>query len=214
MSGKLAIYIVRHGMDNENYRGGWSDLGLIEEGMEQAKLLANYLSDKKEKYSINKIISSDLRRAVETAKEIESKLNIPVKYCSDWREINNGVLAGMDNKDALIKYPGLFFNTLEMSERYPNGESPSEFYNRIQSTFLELCNNISTGMEEDDVIILTHGGVINVLYYILNNIKWTNKSPKLSKTSTTGMHKIEHIEGKWEIVMSNSVEHLYYHREI
>ncbi|MGN9162384.1 histidine phosphatase family protein [Clostridium sulfidigenes] len=105
---------------------------------------------------MNKIISSDLRRAVETAKEIESKLNIPVKYCSDWREINNGVLAGM---------------------------------------------------EEDNIMILTHGGVINVLYYILNNIKWTNKSPKLS-------HKIEHIEGKWEIVMSNSVEHLYYNREI
>lgn len=86
-----------------------------------------------------------------------------MKYCSDWREIKNGVLAGM---------------------------------------------------EEDNIMILTHGGVRNVLYYILNNIKWTNKSPKLSKTSTTGMHKIEHIEGKWEIVMSNSVEHLYYHREI
>ncbi|WP_346916614.1 histidine phosphatase family protein [Clostridium sp.] len=35
--------MVRHGMDNDNYRGGWSDLGLIEEGIEQAKLLAKYL---------------------------------------------------------------------------------------------------------------------------------------------------------------------------
>lgn len=28
----MIIYLVRHGKDDDNYRSGWSDLGLVEEG--------------------------------------------------------------------------------------------------------------------------------------------------------------------------------------
>ncbi|MEW8995701.1 histidine phosphatase family protein [Clostridium sp.] len=67
----MRIYLVRHGQDDDNYRGGWSNLGLIEEGIEQAKLLANYLCKNKKSYSISKIISSDLERTVETTRELK-----------------------------------------------------------------------------------------------------------------------------------------------
>jgi len=115
----LRIYLVRHGQDDDNYRGGWSHLGLIEEGIEQSKLLANYLCKNKENYSISKIISSDLERTVETTRELKDILNVQVEYSRDWREINNGELAGMNNKEALERYPGLFYNTLDVNERYP-----------------------------------------------------------------------------------------------
>lgn len=29
----MRIYLVRHGMDNEGYRGGWSQRGLVAEGI-------------------------------------------------------------------------------------------------------------------------------------------------------------------------------------
>ena len=64
--------------------------------------------------------------------------------------------------------------------------------------------------EKDNIMIVTHGGVIEVLYYILNGCEWTNKSPNLCKTSATGIHIIEHIDGNWKIVMSNNIEHLQY----
>ncbi|WP_346887435.1 histidine phosphatase family protein [Clostridium sp. UBA1056] len=206
----MRIYLVRHGQDDDNYRGGWSNRGLIEEGTKQAKLLASFLCKNRENYSISKIISSDLERTVETTRELKDILNVPVEYSSDWREMNNGELAGMDNKEALERYPGLFYNTLDMNERYPEGESPIEFYNRIKSSFEYLCNNISMETEKDNIMIVTHGGVIEVLYYILNNYEWTNKSPNLCKTSTTGIHMIEYIDGNWKIVMSNNIEHLQY----
>ena len=206
----MRIYLVRHGQDDNNYRGGWSNRGLIEEGTKQAKLLASFLCKNKENYSISKIISSDLERTVETTRELKDILNVPVEYSSDWREINNGELAGMDNKEVLERYPGLFYNTLDMNERYPGGESPIEFYNRIKSSFEYLCNNISMETEKDNIMIVTHGGVIDVLYYILNNYEWINKSPNLCKTSTTGIHMIEYIDGNWKIVMSNNIEHLQY----
>lgn len=204
----MLIYLVRHGKDYEDYRGGWSNLGLIQEGINQSKKLAEHLYDNKDKYNINTLISSDLKRTVETVNEISLKFNMPVKFCKDWREINNGVLAGMLNTEALEKYPGLYFNTLQMDEQYPSGESPLEFYCRIKNAYKKLCDKIINGEIGPNVVLVTHGGVIEIIYYIINGLEWTNKSDKLSKTSNTGIHKIEYISGKWNIIDSNNVEHL------
>lgn len=145
---------------------------------------------------------------METVNEISSKLNMPVKFCEDWREINNGVLAGMLNTEAIEKYPGLYFNTLQMDEQYPSGESPLEFYSRIKNAYKKLCDKMVNGEIGPNVVLVTHGGVIEVIYYIINNLEWTNKSDKLSKTSNTGIHTIEYIAGNWNIIDSNNVEHL------
>lgn len=56
----MKLFFVRHGKDDENFRGGWSNLGLMPEGAEQAKRLATLLKEKKEEYGIKKILSSDL----------------------------------------------------------------------------------------------------------------------------------------------------------
>ncbi|MCI8346918.1 MAG: hypothetical protein HFJ12_03095 [Bacilli bacterium] len=55
--------------------------------------------------------------------------------------MNNGDLAGMKNDLA--------------EEKYPNGESPVEFYNRIYSWFMDF------------------------LYHIVKNIEWNNKKSRL-----------------------------------
>lgn len=204
----MVIYVVRHGKDDDNYRGGWSDLGLVEEGVNQSRILAEYLYKNKENYNINTLISSDLRRAVETINEISLKLNIPAKFRSEWRENNNGILAGMLNTEALQKYPGLFFNTLQMDERYPGGESPIEFYNRIKNAYQTLCNEMNNGKIGPNVMLVTHGGVINIIYHIINGLKWSNKCATLCKLSNTGIHTIEYISGSWKITDTNNIEHL------
>lgn len=204
----MIIYLVRHGKDDDNYRGGWSNLGLVEEGINQSKILSEYLYKNKENYNIDTLISSDLRRAVETMNEISVKFNIPVNFRSEWRENNNGILGGMLNTEALQKYPGLFFNTLQMDQRYPSGESPIEFFNRIKSAYKKLCDEIIDGEIGPNVMLVTHGGVINIIYYIINGLKWTNKCATLCKVSNTGIHTIEYISGSWKIIDSNNIEHL------
>lgn len=204
----MNIYLVRHGKDYDDYRGGWSDLGLIEEGIQQAKLLGNHLHKNREKFKIDTLISSDLRRTVETTEGIQLNFDIPSQFSSDWREINNGELAGMLNSVALKKYPGLFFNTLRMDEQYPGGESPLEFYNRIKKSFDDLCTKIINGETGPNVLLVTHGGVIDVLYHIINGVEWTNKSKALCKTTNTGMHIITYTPEGWKIIESNNVDHL------
>lgn len=204
----MIIYLIRHGKDDDNYRGGWSDLGLVEEGINQSKLLADYLHKNKEKYKIDTLISSDLKRTVETTQEIQAKFDISPQFSSEWRETNNGVLAGMLSSEALQRYPGVFFRTLRMDEQYTGGESPIEFYNRIKKSYNELCNRIINGEIGPNVMLVTHGGVINIIYHIVNGLEWTNKSGALCKSTNTGMHIIKYTSEGWKVIESNNIEHL------
>ena len=196
----MKLYFIRHGKDDERYRGGWSDLGLIEEGEKQASQLAYFLKENQQEYPISKIISSDLKRAVQTAKAIQKQLNVPMILSENWREINNGDLAGMLNSVALEKYPGLFFNTLRMDECYPNGESPINFFNRIKDTFYELLKK----QTNDKVAIVTHSGVINVIYHIVKNIEWSNKN-KSFPVKNVSLNVLEYENRKAAFIEENKI---------
>lgn len=202
----MKIFLVRHGMDEDGYRGGWSNRGLIDQGVLQSRKLAEYLHHHPEQYGIHTILSSDLARAVETTREIEKILQIEIIYTAEWREMNNGVLAGMPNKDAEAKYPGIYFNTLQMDTPFPEGETPIHFYNRITKAFHNLCNMIECQEMQKNVLLVTHGGVINVLYYLLNGQEWSNKST-FFPIGNTSVHTVEKIANKWEITERNIMNH-------
>lgn len=104
----MRIVFVRHGKDDDKYRGGWSSLVLIPEGIEQAKKLAKHLAENRMEYNITRIISSDLPRTMTTASYISAELGLPVLEEPQIRETNNGDLAGMLNDEALVRYPGCF----------------------------------------------------------------------------------------------------------
>lgn len=188
----MSIYLVRHGKDEEGFRGGWSQRGLIDEGIQQSKKLGEYLKQNYEEYRIDRIISSDLNRALETAKYIGESLELPIERSKEWRETNNGVLAGMPNDEADRKYPGLYFNSLGMDERYPGGESPIENFTRIKKAFQNLCKQQIDGNHQENVLVVTHGGVINIIYHILKKIEWTNKN-KFFQAANTSIHQIEFV---------------------
>lgn len=166
----MKIIFVRHGQDDDTRRGGWSPYGLLEEGHIQAQKVAEYFRTQTA-YQIGAIYASDLTRTMETAGYLAEALDLPIQPDKDLREINNGDLAGMPNEEALVRYPGLFFSTLEMDEPYPNGESPREFYDRISAWFRRFLAQEHSG----DVLVVTHGGVIKVLSHIVKGLEWTNK---------------------------------------
>lgn len=170
----MNILFVRHGKDSDQHRGGWSQLDLLPEGKREAKMLADYLVQHKEDYHFTKMITSDLKRAETTATILAEVLQLPLEKESSLRETNNGDLAGMLNSEADQKFPRLYFRSLAMDKHYPNGESPREFYQRIKTWFQRFLqeNDDSDEMQ----IVVTHGGVINIIYHLVNQIEWTNKS--------------------------------------
>ena len=199
----MKFIFIRHGKDDGNYRGGWSKQDIIEEGIEQAHKLAKYLGENKEELNIKKIVTSDLKRAITTANIANEFLNVPVELDSELREMNNGDLAGMLNDDALVKYPGLFFNTLEMDEKYPNGESPIDFYNRIKKWFYKAADTYKD--IDGNIAFVTHSGVINIVYYIVKKLDWSNKE-KSFKIGNCSIHILD--LSKMEFELENYREYL------
>lgn len=184
----MKILFVRHGKDDDRYRGGWSNLNLTDEGVEQVMELAKHLKKYKEEYNISRIVSSDLQRALTTSKIIAKELNLSITKEEAIRETNNGDLAGMLNEEALLNYPGLFFSSLDMDEAYPNGESPREFYVRIKEWFERFVDEHKN--DKENILVVTHGGVINIIYHLVNKLEWSNKN-KPFQVETASLHILD-----------------------
>lgn len=186
------IYLVRHGADDETIRGGWSNHSLTAEGTEQAKLLADFVEWN---LPVQRIYASDLARAMETAEPVAEALGLEIIPLPQFRETNNGELAGMKHKLACEKYPGLYWNTLGWDEKYPGGESPRDFYERIANAWAEFQKQTLEG--NGDVMLVTHGGVINVILCLVHGLPYTNKKHR-RKIQNTQIVTLEYRDGKWE----------------
>lgn len=149
---------------------------LVRDGDIQARELACKIKTHIDDMNIQTIISSDLPRAYHTALPCAQALGIPVMKAKEWRETNNGKLAGMLNKEAQRRYPGIYWSALEPEQRYPGGESPIEFYKRISHEFSILHKKVVDNEFSSNVMVFTHSGVISIIYSIVYGIKWTNKT--------------------------------------
>lgn len=196
----MKIIFVRHGKDDDNYRGGWSKMDLIPEGIKQAEQLANHIKENNREYQIKKIIASDLPRTMTTARFISTELDLPIQQEWRLRETNNGDLAGMLNEEALKRYPGLFFSSLKMDEAYPNGESPRDFFNRVKMWFDELMAEYKSTNE--NILVVTHSGIINIIYHIVYGIEWNNQS-HLIKATNCSIHILDVDTMKFEVENKN-----------
>lgn len=195
----MYIYFIRHGQDEEGFRGGWSDKSLSKNGNNEVELLSKHLAMNADRFLFDTIISSDLNRTRETSEIISNELS------SAWREFNNGIIAGMENEEANKLFPGLCFNKLGFDEKYPNGETPRAFYNRIKVAFENIVSIVRESKKS--IMIVAHAGVINIIYYIVHNFEWTNTSPVI-KCSTSSLHEIFVDEEKMEITLENYIDHL------
>lgn len=164
------IYLMRHGADPSERYGGWSPYGLTEQGREQVHQAKQYLRDR----GITKIYSSDLARAKETAEIVARELSLEIICLKQFRESNNGLLAGMLKTEAAEKYPGIYWNALDWNEAWPEGESPEQFFHRIQNAWYEFKRQVGG----DTVLLVSHGGVMNIILCLENGIPYTNKETR------------------------------------
>ncbi len=148
------IYLLRHGEDDENYIGGWSNVELTKKGIKQIKEISEVI----QKLEIEAIYTSDIKRAIQTAQIIANKINIDVNQVSYLRELDKGKLTGMEVEVAKRDWKEYF--NLTICQKYPDGESMIDLYERVKKSIKYLKNNS---------LYVTHRGYINIIYFILNN---------------------------------------------
>ena len=101
----MDIFIIRHGQsqaDLEDRHEGRADFELTELGQKQAKALGEWL---KEHYKIEKIFSSTLKRAAETAQIISKGIGADIELDETLMEWDNGLLAGLYREEAAKRFP-------------------------------------------------------------------------------------------------------------
>lgn len=166
------IYLMRHGLDDENYIGGYSNVSLTSTGKKQVEKSAKWLTENVE--GIIKIYSSDVKRAIETTDIINKYLNLDIEYTKKLRELDKGKLNGMLKSEAKIFYPK-FIDVKDVNITYPYGESMLDLYKRIK-IFLTNINKY------DNSLLVTHRGVINMIYTLLNNDELTMNKKRYNVT--------------------------------
>jgi probable phosphoglycerate mutase len=94
----------------------------------------------------------------------------------------------MKNEIAVKRYPGLFWNTLAWDEKYPNGESPKDFYERISYAWHELEKMFSCN---ENIMLVTHSGVIQVILSLAEGKAYSNKGI-IRKIGNAEMIKVQY----------------------
>lgn len=169
------IYLMRHGLDDESFIGGHSDVPLVPEGVNSIISARNFIVNNN--LVINKIFTSDILRSRQTADIVNSKLNVSIEESKYLRELDKGLLNGM-NLEFAKKYYSEYINLKDIYKKYPEGESLSDFYNRILYYFHDI-------LKEDNSLIITHRGVINMIYYILTNTKLDYNKTRFNVTHSS-----------------------------
>ena len=77
----------------------------------------------------------------------------------------------MKKVEAVGKYPGKYFSALDWTETQPQGESLEQFFCRIKSAWYNFKKEVGNR----NVLLVTHGGVINIILCLENGIFYTNK---------------------------------------
>ncbi len=157
---ETTIIAVRHGFSKANAKNictGHTDIELTQQGIEQAKMASEYLKNTK----IDKIYSSDLCRAYNTAVPIAETHNLKIEKEEKLREVFAGDWEGKTFVEIEEKYPKDYeVWKSDIGKSCPtNGESMVELYERIKNAVF----NIARENEGKTVCIATHATPIRVL---------------------------------------------------
>lgn len=155
------LYIVRHGETEWNKIGkyqGITDVPLNENGIAQAKACGNALKD----VHFDRILSSDLSRALVTAETIRGNRQLEITTDERLREINFGDWEKLLFSEIEERWPGLIDQMYRRPDivKVPNGESFQEVQDRAWSAVADFLNENN---EDETILITCHGGTIRTI---------------------------------------------------
>lgn len=199
------LLLIRHGESEANRNGifaGQIDPDLVENGVTQAKCTAKYVSLN---YNVDKIYSSDLKRAYNTAKALSEETGIDVTKKTELREIKGGEWENKRFSELETLSPEAYsiWITDIGKSCCPGGESVRQLGKRIMAALEEIA-------KENDgktVAIATHATPIRVAQTIImtGDVAEMQNVPWVSNASVS---VFEYDSGKWNVVSVSYDAHL------
>jgi broad specificity phosphatase PhoE len=155
----VRLVLVRHGQSTWNRERriqGQLDPPLSAEGLRQAERLGQRLAGR----SFTGFYASDLKRAFETAEAVGARIGRRPKAVTALREIFLGEWEGLRTEEIAHRFPKAWKAWVEKPDWdvVPGGESAAVFEARVAAAL----DDIYLRHEQGDVLVVTHGGVIQV----------------------------------------------------
>ena len=172
----IKIYLVRHGRTKANVLKllfGQLDWDLIQEGIKDAKGVANKLSKLVKNEKIDCIISSPLKRTRHTAKIISKKLKIKkIIFDKNLMERSEGKWSGKTFWIVRDEDPKNYYRWIKnpIKSRPPEGESIIDLNKRVKKFYKKVLKKYI----DKNIIVVAHSGSIKA--FILNVLNLNLKS--------------------------------------
>jgi probable phosphoglycerate mutase len=157
-SQRRRIYLVRHGdvsyFDDAGKPFRPDTVPLNDVGRRQAEALARELSC----IPIDRVVSSDLPRCLETATILTSSKTLKLETYAELREVRPGRLAELAPEDAIRGFLGAF-TAFDRSAKFLGGETYGELADRVLPCFHRMLEDKSW----KHLLVVAHGGVNRVI---------------------------------------------------
>ncbi|MCF7481557.1 alpha-ribazole phosphatase [Vibrio sp. J1-1] len=179
----LNIYLMRHGkVDAAPGLHGQSDLKVKES---EQQIIAQAWEEQGRE--VSGIITSSLSRCSDLAQIIAEQQMLPVSENSELQEMNFGDFDGVPFDMLSDKWKKLeSFWQSPSQHTLPNAESLNAFSQRVTSVWSQIVNDIN-----DNLLIVTHGGVIRMILAHILDVDWRN--PRWYSTLAIGNASVTHI---------------------
>jgi len=200
---RTQVIIVRHGETLWNFKGirqGHLDSPLTESGVAQASALGERL--KRERFSA--LYSSDLGRAVETARRIAVLTGHEIFTDPRLRERHLGIFQGLTADEMKQKYPEEYQLNRSRSPNYviPGGESIVQQVTRNIAYLTEVAEKHPS----ETIVVVTHGGVLSGLFRHTFSIPFA--APRRFEFVNAGLNTFVYQGGDWFLQTWGDVSHL------
>jgi len=198
----MRLFLVRHGQTSWNISGraqGHTDISLDPTGLDQAAKVGNAFLD----LPVDRIITSDLARSVETAEPISRATGIPLELRQDLRERTFGEWEGLPFTEVIgkLREKAELAGISPQEVRPPGGESFRDVWDRLEPFYQMLRQS------EGSIVVVSHGGSLSVLAAKL--IRGTLDTSRAFRLANTGITELERRpEGLFLITRYSDTAHL------
>jgi len=201
---EVRLVLIRHGETEWNragrIQGYHADSALTNTGREQVRALALRLA----REGIDALYSSDAGRTRETAEPIAAATRSPIVFDKALRERNYGAFEGYSFSEIETTFAAEYavFRTRDPHYVPPQGESAAQFRDRI----VAALEAIAAGANGRRVAVVTHGGVLGIMYRHAMNIPLdTKRGYSLANAS---LNHFRFAAGRWVLDAWGDIAHL------
>ena len=197
------LIVVRHAettWNRERRMQGTTDTKLSDVGCAQAQALARRLVSE----TFTAIYSSDLSRARDTAHAIAHLSGRDLTLEPRLRERAFGVFEGLTSDEIRARYPEEYacFASRDPDYEVPGGESARGFMRRCLGCLAEIAARHAG----EDVVVVTHGLVLDALYRAAHDLDHGVQRPV--PLINASLNFFSYGDDSWRLVRWGDVSHL------